>query len=76
MPSGVRPFGVTLLTVLQIALGILTFLGGVALLFVGFILPEIFPRVRYVAAGSAFSGFGLIGLAIVDFIVAFGLGAV
>ncbi len=73
LPAGVRPFGVTLLTVLEIVLGILTLLGGMALVFVGFILPEIFPRVRYIAAGSTLSGFGLIGLAVVDFIVAFGL---
>ncbi len=73
MAAAVRPFGVTVLTVLEIVLGVLTLLGGMALLFVGFILPEIFPRVRYVAAGSALSGFGLAGLAIVDFIVAFGL---
>jgi hypothetical protein len=73
LAAGVRPFGVKVLTVLEIALGVLTLLGGMALLFAGFILPEIFPRIRYVAAGSALSGFGLVGLAIVDFIVAFGL---
>ncbi len=73
LAAAVRPFGVTVLTVLEIVLGVLTLLGGMALLLVGFILPEVFPRVRYVAAGSALSGFGLVGLAIVDFIVAFGL---
>lgn len=73
LADGVRPFGVTMLTILEIILGILTLLGGMTLLFVSLILPEIFPRVRYVAAGSVLSGFGLVGLAIVDFIVAFGL---
>ncbi len=73
LPAGVRPFGVTLLAVLQAVLGVLILLGGTALLFVGFILPEIFPRFRYLAVGSALSGFGLVALAIVDFIVAFEL---
>ncbi len=73
MPAEVRPFGVTVLSVLQFIVGVLTLLAAFASLAVSFILPEMFPRLRYVAAGSALSGFGLLVLALVEFIVAFGL---
>jgi hypothetical protein len=72
-PPPRRPFGVTLLTALQILLGILVLLGGVAQLFVGFVLPEMFPHVRFFAPRSILSGLGLIALALIDFILAFGL---
>jgi uncharacterized membrane protein (DUF2068 family) len=59
--------------VLQILLGILELLGGVALAVATFVLPEIFPHVRFFASRSIFSGLGLVTFALVDFILAYGL---
>lgn len=67
-----RPFGVKLLTVLQILLGILELLGAVAAAFVSFVLPEAFPHVRFFAPRSVFSGLGLVVFASAEFILAYG----
>jgi len=68
-----RPFGVTLVTILQVLLGILVLLGGVALTSVGFVLPEIIPHVRWFALRSLIFGLGLLVFALIDFTLAFGL---
>ena len=73
MPPTARPFGVTLLAALQILLGILELLGGAALAIVTFVLPDMFPHVRFFASRSMFSGLGLVAFALVDFILAYGL---
>lgn len=73
MPTIVRPFGVKLPAGLEIILGSLVFLGGIVQLFVGFVLPEMFPHVRFFMPRSTISGLALIGLALVDFVLAFGL---
>ena len=73
MPPTARPFGVTLAAVLQILLGILELVGGVAVAFVSFVLPEMFPHVRFFAPRSVFSGLGLVAFALIDFILAYGL---
>lgn len=73
MPHTTRPFGITLLAVLQIILGILELLGAVAVAFVNFVLPEMFPHVRFFAPRSPLSGLGLVVFAIVEFILAYGL---
>ncbi len=73
MPTIVRSFGLKLLAGLEIVLGLLTLLGAIVQLFVGFVLPEIFPHVRFFVPRSIISGLGLIGLALIDFVLAFGL---
>lgn len=73
MPHTTRPFGVTLLVVLQIILGILELLGAVAVAFVSFVLPEMVPHVRFFAPRSMFSGLVLVVFAFVEFILAYGL---
>jgi len=40
---------------------------------IGFILPEIFPHVRYFAVRPSVTGIGLLGFALIDFILAYGL---
>lgn len=72
-PPVVRPSKVTILGILQILLGILVLLGGIALSFAGFALPEMLPQVRFFATRSMLSGLGLVGLALIDFILAYGL---
>ena len=73
MPHATRPFGITLLALLQIILGILELLGAVAVAFVNFVLPEMFPHVRFFAPRSMFSGLGLVVFAFVQFILAYEL---
>jgi len=73
MPPTVRPFGVTLLAALQILLGILELLGGLVVAFVTFVLPDMFPHVRFFATRSMFGGLGLVAFAFVDFVLAYGL---
>jgi hypothetical protein len=72
LSSTARPFGVKALTLLQVLLGILTLLGGVVLLSVGLVLPEMFPHVRFFGRSLAL-GFALLVLALIDFILAYGL---
>lgn len=73
MTAKVRPLGVTILTVLQILQGILILVGGLALSIAGLIIPEIFPHVRFFAVRSGLLGVGLVALAVIDFILAYGL---
>jgi hypothetical protein len=73
LSQAARPFGVTVVAVLQILLGILELAGGMVLTFVRFVLPAMFPHVRFFATRSVFSGLGLIVFALVDFILAYGL---
>lgn len=73
MSHTTRPFGITLLAVLQIILGILELLGAFVVAFVSFVLPEVFPHVRFFAPRSPFSGLGLVVFAFVEFILAYGL---
>ena len=73
MPQTTRPFGITLLAVLQIILGILELIGAVAVAFISFVLPEMFPHVRFFAPRSMFSGLVLLVFAFVQFILAYGL---
>jgi uncharacterized membrane protein (DUF2068 family) len=62
-----RPLGVTILSMLHVLLGILFLLGSLALVVVGFVLPEIFPHVRFFAVRSVAVGVLLLVLAVVDF---------
>ena len=73
MQNTTRPFGITLLVVLQIILGILELLGALVVAFVSFVLPEMFPHVRFFAPRSMFSGVVLVVFAFVEFILAYGL---
>jgi len=73
LPHTTRPFGITLLAVMQIILGILELLGAVAVAFVSFVLPEMFPHVRFFAPRSMGSGLALFVFAFVEFILAYGL---
>jgi Predicted membrane protein (DUF2127) len=73
LPHTARPFGIKLLVVLQIILGILELLGAVALAFVSLVLLEMFPHVRFFAPRSPFSGLGLVVLAFLQFVLAYGL---
>ena len=73
MPPTPRPFGVTLAAVLQILLGILELVGGVVVAFVIFVLPDMFPHVRFFLPRSMFSGLGLVAFALIDFILAYGM---
>ena len=73
MSHTTRPFDITVLAVLQIILGILELLGAFALAFVSFVLPDMFPHVRFFAPRSMFSGLGLVVFAFVEFILAYGL---
>ena len=41
--------------------------------FVSFVLPEVFPHVKFFARRSPFSGLGLVVFAFVEFIFAYGL---
>jgi hypothetical protein len=68
-----RPYGVTLLSALHILLGILLLLGGLALLTVEFVLPEMFPQVRWFAMRSTTIGIGLLVFALIYFVLAYGL---
>lgn len=70
MPQTTRPFGITLLVLLQILLGILELLGAFVVAFVSFVVPEMFPHVRFFAP---FSGLGLVVFAFVEFLLAYGL---
>jgi hypothetical protein len=60
------------LAVLHVILGILPLLGGFVLMVVGFVLPEMFPYVRF-AIRSATLGVGLVAFALMDFLLAYGL---
>jgi hypothetical protein len=73
LSSSTRPSGVKILATLQILLGVLIVLGGILLLSVGLMLPEAFPHVRFFFGRSAYLGFILIFLALIDFILAYGL---
>jgi uncharacterized membrane protein (DUF2068 family) len=73
LPHTTRPFGITLLAVLQIILGILELLGAVAVAFASFVLPEMFPHVRFFAPRSMVSGLVLFVFAFVQFVLAYGL---
>jgi len=70
LPQTTRPFGITLLVLLQILLGILELLGAFVVAFVSFVVPEMFPHVRFFAP---FSGLGLVVFAFVEFLLAYGL---
>jgi len=73
LPQITRPFGVTLLAVLQIILGILELLGAATIAFVSFVVPEMFPRMRLLGPRSMGSGLVLVVFAFVEFILAYGL---
>jgi lysylphosphatidylglycerol synthetase-like protein (DUF2156 family) len=68
-----RPLGVTLLAILKTLLGILELLGAATVAFANFVLPDISPRLRFLSPRSAFSGLGLVVLALAEFILAYGL---
>ena len=73
MTTSERPYGVTLLSALHILLGVLLLLGGLALLTVEFVLPEMFPHFRWFAMRSTTIGIGLLVFALIDFVLAYGL---
>ena len=73
MSGTTRPFGVTLLAVLQVVLGILELLGAFVVAFVSFVIPEIFPHVRFFAPRSMGSGLVLAAFAFIEFVLAYGL---
>lgn len=74
MPTRGRPAGVTLLAVLEGFLGILLFLGFIALTVVSFGLPELFPHMRLIIPVRLFVvAIILLVLALVEFLLAYGL---
>ena len=74
MSTRVRPAGVTLLAVLEALLGIVLFLGFIALTVVSFGLPELFPHMRLIIPVRLFVvAVILLVLALVEFLLAFGL---
>lgn len=69
-----RPFGVTLLLILHILLGVLLVFGGLTLLAVRFFLSELFPHVPWFASSAPLGiGITLVAFALIDFILAYGL---
>ena len=73
MSTPTRSFGVTILVVLQILVGVLTFLGGVAALFIRMLLPETFPQIRPFPMTLFTTGIVFMVFAVVDFGIAYGL---
>jgi uncharacterized membrane protein (DUF2068 family) len=74
MSTRERPTGVTFLAVLQGFLGILLFLGFIALTVVSFGLPELFPHMRLIIPVRLFVvAVVLLVLALVEFVLAYGL---
>lgn len=74
MSTRVRPSGVTLLVLLEALLGILFFLGFIALTVVSFGLPELFPHMRLIIPVRLFVvAVILLVLAFVEFALAYGL---
>jgi len=68
-----RPFGVTILAVLQTLLGILLLLGVFALTVAGFRLSEVVPHVRLFPVRFSVVMITLFVLAAIDFVLAYGL---
>ena len=68
-----RPFGVTILAVLQALLGILFLLGVLALTVAGFRLSEVVPHVRLFPVRFSVVMTVLFVLAAIDFVLAYGL---
>jgi len=68
-----RPGGVRLLAILQILLGILFFLGALALTIVGFGLPEVFPHVRLFPVRLFVVAIVLFVLVAIEFVLAVGV---
>ena len=74
MSTRVRPAGVSLLVVLEALLGVVLFLGFIALTVVSFGLPELFPHMRLIIPVRLFVvAVILLVLALVEFLLAFGL---
>lgn len=68
-----RSFGVALLSILHIILGVLVFSGGTILLATEFTLPELLQHVRPFGVRSSTLGMALVIFALIDFILAYGL---
>ncbi len=69
-----RPKGVTVLAILQAILGLLFFLGFAALTVVSFGLPELFPHMRLmIPVRLSDIAVVLLALAVVEFLLAYGL---
>jgi len=68
-----RPLSVSVLVSLQILVGLLTLLGGVAALFVRMLLPEAFPQLRPFHPTLFIAGVVFMIFAILDFVIAYGL---
>ncbi len=65
-PSGERPLGVTILAVLEFIAAILGFIGGIGLVALGAVIP-------FLGAFAAIFGIVVILLALIDFIIGYGL---
>jgi hypothetical protein len=68
-----RPGGVSVLAILQVLLGILFFLGALALTVVGFGLPEVFPHVRFFPVRLFVVAIVLFGLGAIEVVLAVGV---
>lgn len=69
-----RPFGVTLLSMLQILLGVLLVFGGLTLHAIRFFLSETFPHVPWFTSSAPLAiEITLVAFALIDFILAYGL---
>ena len=69
-----RPTGVAVIAILQAFLGLLLFLGFIALNVVSFGLPELFPHMRLIVPLRLFAvAIILLMLGIVEFLLAYGL---
>lgn len=61
-----------MVSLLHILLALLFIFGGATMLAVSFVIPEMFPHIRF-AVRSATLGIALVILAVIDFILAYGL---
>ena len=72
MSTSTRSFSVTVLVILQILVGVLALIGGLAAILARMLMPEAFPQIRFpmtlFTAGVAFIIF-----AVLDFVIAYGL---
>lgn len=68
-----RPVGVTALAALEAILGLLVLLGGLTIVIEGFILSDMFPRVRWFPTRMIGGGIALLVFAVIDFVLAVGL---
>jgi hypothetical protein len=73
LTSPKRPTAVKVLAILHVLLGILLILGGFTLTIIGLGVLEMFRQFRPLAARSLVLGIGFVVVAIIDYLLAYGL---